>query len=886
MAESTVAAVNSSWAPLEKLAAVAPLPLPKQLSAYREVIASGDDLLRQRFLAGVAVEMLVRDRALLIDALLLRAWAACGGPGEIALVAVGGYGRGELHPGSDIDIMLLLPDGPVDCWHSPVEKFFTFLWDIGLEIGHSVRTIADCVRESKADITVATSLMESRCLCGDPDLFVKMRKATGPEHVWPSADFFEAKRAEQIARHKRYDETAYKLEPNVKGSPGGLRDIQMIGWVAKRHFDVATSQELVDLGFLTSQEFHRLRAGREFLWQLRFALHILTSRREDRLLFDHQVRIARMLGYADSDNNLAVEQLMQRYYRTVMELSLLNEMLLQLFREAILLQNVTENAALNERFAIRNGYLAAVHDDTFERDPAALLEVFQLWQSNPELHGVSANTIRQIRDSIDLIDDDFRANPQHKKMFMQILRAPRFVTTALRRMNAYGILGRYLPEFGQIVGRMQYDLFHTYTVDAHTLFVLRNLRHFMVRGPDEYFPRCSQIMQALPKPELAYIAAIFHDIAKGRGGDHSELGATDAENFCLEHGLGEYDARLVAWLVRQHLILSITAQKKDIDDPQVIQEFAGIVGDERHLEYLYVLTVADVTGTNPKLWNSWKASLFEELYLLTRRALRRGLENPIDQETLIKETQDAALELLADQAVSREQTMALWKRLRDVYFLRHSPREIAWHTRLLAESSSDAPLVAVDPAGAAHGGASLFVYSPGGLHTFAVTTAVLDQLGFNIIDARISRSRDNASIEAFRVTETDGAPTIEPDRVNAIEAGITRVLRADPGAQPDVTRRAPRQVRVFATRTQINFSLDSHNHRTVMELTAGDRPGLLSQVGRVFRNNDIVIETAKITTVGERAEDVFYITDADGEPLSSDQCDRLTGELLQTLDTQ
>ncbi|MDH3589177.1 MAG: [protein-PII] uridylyltransferase, partial [Gammaproteobacteria bacterium] len=523
--------------------------------------------------------------------------------------------------------------------------------------------------------------------------------------------------------------------------------------------------------------------------------------------------------------------------------------------------------------------------DTFASCPSALLEIFQLLQSDASLRGVSANTIRQLRDSRRLIDDDFRSNPHHKAMFVEILRADRFVTTALQRMNAYGVLGRYLPAFGQIVGRMQYDLFHTYTVDAHTLFVLRNLRGFAIDQPDPGYPHCAQTMQGLAKPELAYLAALFHDIAKGRGGDHSELGATDAENFCLDHGLSEYEARLVAWLVRNHLILSVTAQKKDIDDPQVIHEFATRVGDEQHLEYLYVLTVADVAGTNPKLWNSWKASLLEELFLLTRQALRRGLGNPIDKETLIHETQVEALDLLRERGVTQTAARLVWDRFPEGYFLRHAPEEIAWHTRLMADNTATTPLVAIDPAGT-RGGTSVFVYSPRRMHTFALTTAVLDQLGFNIIDARISRSVDNASIETFRVTEATGEATIEPDRADAITAGISRVLSQDDDASPGVTRRAPRQVRMFTTPTQINFGDDAHNRRTIMELTAGDRPGLLSQIGQVFRAHDIVIETAKITTVGERAEDVFSITDAEGHALAKEQCEQLLAELVAILGTK
>lgn len=874
----------ADWPPLRQLLQSGSDTLPALVQGFRDVIVQGDLLLKSRF-DDETIEKLVSDRARLIDALLVHAWTLCTdlSTTDIELIAVGGYGRSELHPGSDIDIMLLLPDQHDDRWRHSAEAFLTFLWDIGLEVGHSARTVADCADESRADITVATSLMESRPLLEKTKNYSRMRAAVGPDQVWPSRDFFEAKLREQTTRHKRYDDTAYKLEPNIKGSPGGLRDIQMIGWVAKRHFGVRTTRELVELGFLTRQENQRLRVGRQFLWKLRFALHTLTGRREDRLLFDHQALIAEKLGYSDTSHNLAVEQLMQRYYRTVMELGLLNEMLLQLFREAILMDVDAPATRLNDRFDIHNGYLAISDDAVFEQHPGALLEIFTLLQANPDLHGVSASTIRQLRASLHHIDDDFRANPANRAVFMQVLRSKRLVGHVLQRMNAYGVLGRYLPAFGQIVGRMQYDLFHTYTVDAHTLFVLRNLRSFYMHGPDPAYPHCAQIMQNLPKPELAYLAALFHDIAKGRGGDHSELGSDDASRFCLDHGLSEYDARLVAWLVRNHLILSVTAQKKDIDDPQVIHEFATSVGDEQHLEHLYVLTVADVNGTNPKLWTSWKASLFEELFLLTRRALRRGLSNPIEKETLIRETQATAAALLIEKGVSDTAMRDVWDRFPGGYFLRHAPDEIAWHTRLLADHQATTPLVAVDPEGT-RGGTSIFVYSPKHAHTFARTTAVLDQLGFNILDARISRSRDGASVETFRVTDTTGEAIAEAHRADAICEGIRQVLNVTDRERPDVTRRAPRQVRMFSTPTKISFNEDTPNRRTIVELTAGDRPGLLSQIGHIFVMRNVIIETAKITTVGERAEDVFYITDANGNMLSQEQCDALLAELTATLE--
>jgi [protein-PII] uridylyltransferase len=873
------------------------------VAAFRAALERGARELKERFEADEPVEPLVRDRAHLVDIVLTRAWALHVGPhaADLALVAVGGYGRGELHPCSDIDVMVLLPKTESTPWQASLEKFLTFLWDIGLEVGHSVRTIDDCQRESLADISVATTLLEARLLAGPEPLYAAMKKALAPDHIWTAAEFYEAKVKEQQQRHARFHDTAYNLEPNVKASPGGLRDIQTIAWVAKRHFGAETLDQLADHGFLTRAELRKLKTAQAFLWKIRFALHVLTGRREDRLLFDHQIRLAKQFGYEDATYTLAVEQFMQRYYRTVMDISLLNEMLLQLFREAIVAPTLARGIApaltpaaagtgpapapLNARFQIRNDYLEVVNDDVFMRAPSAILELFQLVQQHPEVRGVRASTIRSLQRHLWLIDEEFRQNPRHHRLFLEILREPEGVTRALRRMNLYGVLGRYIPAFGRIVGRMQYDLFHAYTVDAHTLFVLRNLRRFGLERFDHEFPKMAQLFRSLPRPELAYLAALFHDIAKGRGGDHSELGAVDAEAFCLEQGLSKYDARLVAWLVRHHLLLSVTAQKKDITDPEVVNEFARKVGDQTHLDYLYVLTVADVRGTNPKLWNTWKSSLFEEFYERTKRALRRGLESPLGQDELIAETQQEAREILKRDGVPGSEVERVWKTFTGQYFLRHTAEEIAWHTSLLAgrDAFDEEPLVAVRQE-TGRGGTAIFSYVPRRHNSFARATAVLDQLGLTILDARITPTANGFSVETYLVLEDTGGSITDRTRIHEIEQGLWRSLRDDAKASITVTRRAPRQVRMFATATQIAWSADERNGRTVLELVAGDRPGLLSEVGKVFMRERMQIHGARIVTVGERAEDVFYLTDVEDRPLDAAARTRVQSALVEALD--
>ena len=855
-------------------------------SRYRDALASASDNLIERFQAGESVANLVRARSAVIDELLVRLWHehAGGISASAALVAVGGYGRGELHPHSDVDIMILVEDPLPDNAETAISAFFTALWDIGLDIGHSVRNIDQCCEQSAEDITVTTTLIEARLIDGPEALFRAMQEELSTRNIWPSKKFFAEKLKEQLSRHHRYEDTAYQLEPNVKGSPGGLRDIQMIGWVAKRHFGVATLDELLDHEFLTPGQLQKLHEGQEFLWRVRFGLHILTGRREDRLLFDHQSRLASMLGYEDATYTLAVEQLMQRYYRTVMELSRLNEMLLQLFEEAILMDPDAEPHPLNERFQVKNGFLQTTDDAVFERDPSALLELFLLLQQNDDIRGVSAYTVGLIRRNLHLIDEGFRQNPRNHRLFLSILRAPAGVTHQLRRMNLYGVLGLYIPSFGRIVGRMQYDLFHAYTVDQHTLFVVSNLRRFALSRYDHEYPHCSPLMQSFQKPEVVYLAGLFHDIAKGRGGDHSELGAVDAESFCLEHGLSKYDARTVAWLVRHHLVLSMTAQKKDISDPDIINDFAALVRDKTHLDYLYVLTVADVKGTNPKLWNSWKATLFHDLYELTARALRRGLERPIDRELLISETQEAARTRLSESGTDSKVIDRVWKLFTEEYFLRYRSSEIVWHTQLLAESDTESEYGSLDVRVQADGdGIEAVLYAPRGKRTFAHATALLDELGMTIVDVRIVPLANDFSIDTYIFMELDRRTHIDAARLSKVRRALTRVLASSDDDSATVTRPAPRQVRMFATKTIVSFDRDVTNGRTVMELVTGDRPGLLSTVGRIFIEFGINIETAKILTIGERAEDVFYIADENDNALSDNTCAKLQERLIQAI---
>jgi len=857
------------------------------LGIFRAALKSAAATLQQQFLDGADAAALVLARSHTIDALVTRAWRhfITGPDQDIALVAVGGYGRGELLPGSDVDLMILLDGADHEPWRGAIESFLTLLWDIGLEVGHSVRDITQCVDEAQRDITVATNIMEARLLAGPTALFDAMRAATGPEQIWPGRDYFEAKLREQSARHHKYHDTAYKLEPNVKESPGGLRDIQMIGWVAKRHFGAETLAELAQHGFLTPAEYQSLIEGQTYLWRVRMALHLLSGRREDRLLFDHQRALAKQFGYQDEGTHLAVEQFMKRYYRTVMELNRLNEMLLQHFEEDILYaDDSAEPVAINKRFQARKGYLEVSYAKVFQHYPFALMEMFLVLAQNPDLKGVRAATIRLVRDHRHLIDDTFRNDLRARSLFMEILRQPQGVNRSLRRMNRYGVLAEYLPLFGQIVGQMQYDLFHIYTVDEHTMFMVRNLRRFTVPANAHEFPLCSRIMQNLPKPELLYLAGLFHDIAKGRGGDHSELGSKDAEAFCLHHSLSNYDSHLVAWLVQNHLVMSTTAQRRDISDPLVVNEFANKVGDRVRLNYLYLLTVADIRATNPELWNNWKDALLIELYSLTMRALRRGLENPLHKDELIRETQEQARELLHAQGMDDARIDSVWHELSEDYFLRYSSEEIAWHTEAIAQcSAQDLPLVLLRLE-TARGGTALFLYAKSDDHLFALTTSVLDQLGLTILDARLISALSGHTMDTYLVLEDSGEPIAGGLRAQEILDTLNRELRRDAMQAPAVTRRAPRTYRHFDIPTVIDFSQDKRNQRTVVELSTADRPGLLSRVGRAFQACGVRVQNAKIATFGARAEDFFFVTDASNRQITdATQLEELRAALLKHL---
>ena len=880
-----------------------------QIKTCKQLIRDSQELMDQSFRDGTNVREIIEARSWLIDQILIRCWQRIHWPASILLVAVGGYGRGELHPYSDIDLLILSDTEADQNLQEAISPFIQFLWDIGLEVGHAVRTTQQCIELAQTDITVCTNLIESRVLAGEKHPFDTVLRAVYSDEIWPGSTFFDAKAEEQNRRHDKYNDTEYDLEPNVKSSPGALRDIHIIAWITRYYYanhSSYTSQSslstFVDDELFTWEELKALEDCRQFLWKVRYGLHMLARRSEDRLLFDHQRNLAEIFGYSDDDHQLAVEQFMRDYYNAVGRISALNELLLQHFEERILnAGSPRKTVALNSRFNVCNHYIEVNSEQLFELQPIVILEIFVILAENRELKGITAPTIRLLRKNLERIDDDFRRDPNNGQMFMRLLAAPYSMVTQLQRMQRYGILGQYIPEYDRIIGQMQHDLFHAYTVDAHTLLLMRFLRQFTNPSLEANFPLVNRVIKSIEKVELLFLAALFHDIAKGQGGNHSLLGEQDALEFCERIQLPKRDGKLVAWLVRQHLTMSMTAQRKDISDPDEIHKFAELVGDQSHLDHLFLLTVADINATNSELWNDWRASLMRQLYLETRRALRRGLENPADRQELIAERQASAVVLLNDK-ISASQCEDIWRDAGDEYFLRETAQTIAGNTEAIANhGDSREPLIVITETTnrAFDGGTQIFIYTPDQDNLFAASASALDSLNLNIQDARIITSGGNMVLNTYIVLDHEGKSLgHDPEIHHKIKQVLLRDL-ADANQFPELVKRhTPRQKRHFNTPTQVLVSNDeidmhagksSHNgtQYTTIEVITADRPGLLARVGRVFLEHEILLHQAKIATLGERVDDVFFITDLQHQPITAaDRLQRLADAIRSVLDEQ
>jgi [protein-PII] uridylyltransferase len=818
------------------------------------------------------------------DAALQALWAHAGLPAGFALVAVGGFGRGELFPHSDVDVLLLLPDdvspGTDEALKRRIEGFIGSCWDTGLEIGSSVRSVADCVAESEKDVTVQTSLLEARLVAGNKRLFAQFQKRFAT--VLDPKAFFVAKTLEMRQRHNKFEDTPYSLEPNCKESPGGLRDLQTILWVARAAGFGKSWDELARTGLATPFEARQIKRNEALLSLIRARLHLISGRREDRLVFDLQTAVAESFGYASqmSENGRiavrASEALMKRYYWAAKAVTQLNQILLLNIEERL---NPSTHAPrpINERFSEKAGMIEVASDDLYAREPHAILETFLLYETTVGLKGLSARTLRALYNVRNVMGGRFRSDPVNRQTFMRILQQPEGITHAMRLMNQTSVLGRYLWVFRKIVGQMQHDLFHVYTVDQHILMVLRNVRRFFIAEHAHEYPFCSQLAAGWDKPWVLYVAALFHDIAKGRGGDHSELGARDVRHFCRQHGIGREDTALIAFLVGEHLTMSRIAQKEDLSDPDVIGAFARRVGNERYLTALYLLTVADIRGTSPKVWNAWKGKLLEDLYRYTLRTL--GGRAP-DPDAEIEARKREALIMLALHALPHEAHKALWNTLDVGYFMRHEAGDIAWHTRHLSRFVGQAKAIVrarLSPVGE---GLQVMVYTPDQPDLFARICGYFDQAGFSILDAKVHTANNGYALDTFQVV-TSILPEHYRELISMVETDLDRTIE-EPGPLPAPSRgRVSRRVKSFPIAPRVDLRPDEKAQRWLLSISASDRVGLLYSVARVLARHKLNLQLAKVTTLGERVEDTFLI---DGPELQQNKAQiEIETELLEAL---
>ncbi|MEY2875540.1 MAG: hypothetical protein RLZZ373_2911 [Pseudomonadota bacterium] len=855
---------DTTGADADRRHAVPALPLPE----LRRLLREGKQALIAQFRADKATvpnaDRLVRQLTHHVDDVLGQLWHQSELPRGAALVAVGGYGRGELFPHSDVDVLLLLPEelaqtheqAPDDPRRSGIEAFITACWDIGLEIGSSVRTVEECVFEAQADVTIQTSMIEARFLCGAKKLFEQFRRAT--QEVLDPAAFLRAKSLEMQQRHVKYENTPFSLEPNCKESPGGLRDLQVVRWIALGAGLGRSWRELASKGLITRFEATQLQRNEGLLKLIRARLHTIAGRREDRLVFDLQTAVAESFGYVSTPERRASEALMRRYYWAAKAVVQLNQILMLGIEEHVSGSADAPMRPIDDRFFDRGGMLEVASDDLYRRDPHAILQTFLVYQQTVGIKGLSARTLRALYNARELMDGAFRKDPENRRIFMAIMREPQGHTHAFRLMNDTSVLGRYLWVFRRIVGQMQHDLFHVYTVDQHIMMVLRNVRRFFIVEHTHEYPFCAQLAAHWDKPWVLYVAALFHDVAKGRGGDHSDLGAVEVRRFCRDHGIDKEDGRLIEFLVKEHLTMSRVAQKEDLSDPDVIDAFAQHVKDPRRLTALYLLTVADIRGTSPKVWNAWKGKLLEDLFRATLRALG-GAKPQLDAEIEMRKQEARQMLALHSMLPGTEET--LWKTLDLNYFARHDSGEIAWHARALNRKvEATKPLVSarLSPLGE---GLQVLVYSPDRPDLFARICGYFDSAQFSILDARVHTTRAGYALDTFQVI-TPFFDQAYRDLIALVENQLSLALQAD-GLLPQPSRgRLSRRVKSFPVTPRVQLRPDERAQRWVLSVSASDRSGLLYSVARVLAKHHINLQLAKISTLGERVEDTFLVDGA------------------------
>ena len=800
--------------------------------------------------------------------------------GHFCLMALGSYGRRELQLHSDIDLLILHDNKISSLILQRAQLFIQDCWDVGLEVSHQITTVKACTELASHDISVISSLIDTHLICGRGRLMDELLYQIHPLHMWTSHDYFYAKCQEQHKRYEKYDETAYNLEPNVKYGPGGLRDLQVLLQISKRHFGFKKLSNGIHGGFITDKEYDELTHCQHFLWRVRFALHMLAKKNEERLLFDYQVQLAKLFDYQDTQQSLAIEQFMKDYFKVIKRGRELNEMLLQWFAEVIVHPQKQKLVPLDEVFQLSNNYIEVRHPTAFSDNPQALLELFLWMAKRPKIEGVRASTIRLIRQHLYLLSKRFRSSKRATKTFMDILKTADNPYNVLQRMSRYGVLAHYLDAFATVTGQMQYDLFHVYTVDQHTLFVIRNLARFLNAQYAQQFPLCSQLMFSIKKPEILYLAALFHDIAKGRGGDHSELGALEAEQFSRRHRLDLDEQKLLVWLVHNHLLMSHTAQRRDIYDPKTIVSFCTLLPQKDYLEYLYLLTVADICGTNPTLWNAWKDSLLKVLYFAAKDVLQQE-KALIDETSIIDIRRQLALKILVTDGIAPRSIQNLWKHFEGTYFLHESPEIIARHTKAIL-ACKQFPLVLIMPHHT-QGGTEVFIYMPHRDERFTITTTILSNHHVTIQEATILSTDHHFDMDTYIILDEENQAFIDEKHAFYIQQSLVRQLSSQQDLPSVTKRRLSRTQAHFNLKPKVTFTEDAQH--TCLFLVTGDRRGLLASISRIFLSEKINLHNAKISTAGERAEDMFYISNQEGHVLNQQEQEALRNKFIDEIGT-
>lgn len=824
---------------------------------------------------------LIENRSDFYDALLIQLWQEMGLTEQlgISLIAVGGYGRREMFPLSDLDFLILVEQTPIPEIEEKITQFIQFLWDCGFEVGHSVRTLQQCESEGKQDITIATNLLEARFLIGNRPHFDALNELVKRADFWSKEGFFNAKVQEQIERYQRYHNTAYNLEPDIKYSPGGLRDLHLLYWVALHHSGVLTLEAILQSGFIYPQEYQQLQESRAFLFKVRFALHLILKRYDNRLLFDRQIKVSELLGFRGKGNQ-AVEKMMKCFFQALHRISLISKLLIQHYRENVLSSNqATVIEQLDDDFQLINQCLCLRNSFVFQEKPERILDLF-FYLTQYEQANIHSDTLRQLQISLEQLPQKLCEIPAAREKFLRLFNQPNAIKRAFMPMHQYGVLTAYLPQWQAIEGLMQFDLFHIYTVDEHTLRVMLKLESFLSQESAQEHPIAHRIFSQFSDRTLLYIAALFHDIAKGRGGDHAELGAKDVADFAQLHGLDRREIDTLAWLVKSHLLMSITAQRRDIHDPEVVMNFAEAVQNQVRLDYLTCLTVADICATNGNLWNSWKRSLFASLYEFTEQQFAQGMKELLDYSEKSAENRKLAQQILTQNysdimPISIDQ---LWERCPEDYFVRNTPKQIAWHTSLLVDLV-EALLVKISNRFSL-GGTEVFIYCQDQPHLFNKVVSTIGAKKFSIHDAQIITTQDGYVFDSFIITELNGE-LVEFDRRRELEQALTLALQSEKLSALSITPN--RQLQHFTVQTDVRFLHENKKEHTEMELVALDKAGLLAQVSQIFSELNLNLLNAKITTVGEKAEDFFILTNQFGQALAREEREILKQILVKEI---